>query len=115
MRELKPYTTQRGKQGITDANMFTYTENGGGKDRTRFRCSKRSCKATLIRNNMTGTVIGELPEHNHANQLLKKQAQETEQKVVGQFASVPGTTAAAVLQEISTNMLNSDFPGEEMK
>ena len=74
-KDLKPYTIQRGKQVITDANMFTYTDNGGGKDMTWFRCSScstRSCKATLIRDNMTGTVIGELPEHNHVNQRSKQ-------------------------------------------
>ena len=27
-KELKPYITQRGKQGVTDANLFIYTENG---------------------------------------------------------------------------------------
>ena len=109
---LKPYTTQRGKPGVTDANLYSYVENGVGKVRTRYRCSKRSCHGTLVRDNATGNMVGkELPEHNHENKLMKTKAMETEKNVVRHFATVPGTTAASVLQEISSNMLASDFPG----
>ena len=90
----------------------SYTENRKGQDTTQYCCSKRSCNATLTMSNVTGELVGEnLPQHNHGSKIMKKVAKETEDKVVDRFASVPGTSASAVLQEISSNILASNFPG----
>ena len=43
---------------------------------------------------------------------MKSVAKETEAKVVTQYANVEGALPSTVLQEISQNMLSSDFPGQ---
>ena len=43
---------------------------------------------------------------------MRKVACITEKAVVSKYAEVHGATPAAVMQEISTNMLRTTFPGQ---
>ena len=111
--QLRFVKTQRGRPGVEDENRFVYTLNGKSDKTTRYRCSKRSCSATLVARNSTGNLVGDsLPEHNHTNKLMKTIAKATEKKLVDQFASLPGAQPSTVLQEISANMLASECPGQ---
>ena len=111
--QLRFVKTQRGRPGVEDENRFVYTLNGKSDKTTRYRCSKRSCSATLVARNSTGNLVGDsLPEHNHTNKLMKTIAKATEKKLVDQYASLPGAQPSTVLQEISANMLASECPGQ---
>ena len=105
--------SKRGKPAIVDENEFTYTGNASGLLTNNWRCSNRSCTATLSTRKSTGNLVGnELPVHNHSNKLLKKKAKETEVNVLSKYAGVDRVAPAAVLQEISTYLLSSNFPGQ---
>ena len=99
---------------MIDENQFTYVQNGsGGKKTTPYRCSIRSCQATLQTRKSTGNLVGEvLPAHNHGNQLLRKLAQDTEKTIIDRFSAAEGVKPSTVLQEISNTMLGSNFPGQ---
>ena len=71
-RLVRNVPSQRGKVNLEDSNQFRYCNNGEGKFTTRWRCSKRSCPATLTTRNSTGNLTDPtLPDHNHANKLMK--------------------------------------------
>ena len=106
-------TTKRGRPALKDINNFSYTENANRKETINWRCSNRSCSASLTTRKSTGNLLNaKLPEHNHGNRLLKKIAQNTENKIIDKYAEVQGATAASVLQEISHDMLGSNFKGQ---
>ena len=52
-----------------------------------------------------GRLIGKLPTHSHGNQLFKKIAKETEEKVISKYAMIGNAKPMTVMSEISTNML----------
>ena len=109
---LKPSKTKRGKAGVIDNHNYFYTANGSSESTSRYWCSTSSWKATLIARNLTGNLVGDtLPDHNHGNKLLKMTAKKTEERIINQLAGFQGATPSAVLQEISTNMFASNFPG----
>ena len=111
-QQLRKVTSQHGKEAVVDSNNFQYTNNGRTEATTRWRCSRRSCPATIITRNSTGDLAsGSLPDHNHSNKLLKLVAMNTEATVINHFATIPDATPSSVLQEISTNMLSSNYPG----
>ena len=61
----------------------------------------------------TELLVGEdLPVHNHGNGLIRKTVKETENAVIKRYENVHGASPAAVLQDISQNMLNSNFPDQ---
>ena len=105
--------SRKGKPGLTDINTFTSVENRKGEQTVNLRCSRRKCAGTLTTRKSTGNLVGEeLPDHSHGNLLLKKLAQQTESKVLTQYTGVQGALPSTILQEISTNMLSSSFPGQ---
>ena len=109
---IREVTSQRGKVLLEDANNFRYANNGKSLLTTRWRCSVRTCPATLITMNSTGNLTREtLPTHNHINKLMKAVAKETEKAIINRFATIPKAAPSTVLQEISSNMLASSFPG----
>ena len=111
-RLVRNVPSQRGKVNLEDSNQFRYCNNGEGKFTTRWRCSKRSCPATLTTRNSTGNLTDPtLPDHNHANKLMKMVAKQTEKAVLDKFTPNQQSKPSAVLQEISSNMLSSNFPG----
>ena len=66
-------TTKRGHPALKDINNFSYTENANRKETINWRCSNRSCSASLTTRKSTGNLLNaKLPEHNHGNRLLKK-------------------------------------------
>ena len=110
---LHASTTQRGKPSLVDINIFSYTTNGSTASTQNWRCAQRKCGATLTTRKSTGNLVGEnLPSHNHGNKLMWKVAHITEKAVASKYAEVHGATPAAVVQEISTNMLRTTFPGQ---
>ena len=111
---IRTSKTERGRPSIIDVNNFSYIQNGQGGAYTQpWRCSTRTCNATLRTRKSTGQLMGDaLPEHSHNNQLLKKTAKETEKNVLEKYAAVPCATASTVLQDISSTMLSSSFPGQ---
>ena len=110
---IKAASTTRGKPAVRDSNMFLYVTNGEGPGTLRWRCSKRSCSATVTTRKSTGNLVGEkLPDHSHGNKLIKQIAKDTEKIVLEKYAGVHGSIPSAVLQEISVNMLESSFPGQ---
>ena len=106
--------TVRGRPKMVDKNNYSYVENGKGGARTQpWRCTSRSCSATLRTRKSSGQLVGDtLPSHSHTNQLLKRAAKETEENVIKKYAGIPCATATTVLQWISSNMLSSSFPGQ---
>ena len=105
--------TRKGGDGLRDKYNFNYVGNGSGLKTINWRCSNRKCKATLTTRKSTGNLVGgDLPDHTHGNQLLKMEASKTEKAVLAQYAGVHGAKPATVLQEISHNMLSSNFPGQ---
>lgn len=112
-RVLQASTTQRGKPSLVDINNFSYTTHGSTASTQYWRCAQRKCGATLTTRKSTGNLVGEnLPSHNHGNKLMRKVACITEKAVVSKYAEVHGATPTAVMQEISTNMLRTTFPGQ---
>ena len=110
---IRAGTTKRGKPAIIDANHYSYVSNGETKSTKRWRCSQRPCLSSIVTRKSSGNLVGSvLPVHSHGNQLLRKQAKETERKVISKYAGIHGAAPAAVLQEISSNMLGSSFPGQ---
>ena len=110
---LSAVTSARGKAAIRDRNRYLYTANGCGAATLRWRCSNRTCSATLSTRKSTGNLVGEtLPEHSHGNKLFRQIVKETEATVIQKYAEVHGAILYAVLQEISVNMLTSDCPGQ---
>ena len=63
-------------------------------------------------NQLDSWYVDTLPSHSHTNQLLKRAAKETEESVIKKYAGIPCAIATTVLQEISSNMLSSSFPGQ---
>ena len=111
-RIVRQVESQRGKTLLEDENYFQYASNGHGIHTNRWRCTKRSCSATVTTRKSTGRLTNtSLPTHNHSNNKMKQCAQQTEKTVIDQFAHVPTVTPTSVLQEISSNMLASRFPG----
>ena len=105
--------TRRGKPNYRDKNNFYYVFNGERAETKNWRCSQRSCTATLTTRISTGNLVGDvLPTHGHTNKLLKTKAKTTEKAVIEKYANVQGALPSNVLQEISQSMLNSDFPGQ---
>ena len=107
---LHASTTQRGKPSLVDINIFSYTTNGSTASTQNCRCAQRKCGATLTTRKSTGNLVGEnLPSHNHGNKLMRKVAHITKKAVASnsKYAEVHGATPAAVVQEISTNMLRT--------
>ena len=102
---VKKITSQSGKEALQDPNKFCYVNNGMGALTSR-------CPATLTTRNSTGSLKNtDLPEHNHNNKVMNLAAQQTEAAIVNHFATIQDTTPSVVLQQISSNMLSSDFPG----
>ena len=67
--------TRRGKPNYRDKNNF----NGERAETKNWRCSQRSCPATLTTRISTGNLVGDvLPTHGHTNKLLKTKAKTTE-------------------------------------
>jgi hypothetical protein len=55
--------------------------------------------------------VGEsLPEHDHPTNLMKRKAKEVEVSTIKKFAAVPGSSAKAMLCEISHSLLSSAQP-----
>ncbi len=106
--------TKRGRPAIIDYQHFSYVSNGPGSQKVySWRCSNRKCDATLGTRKSSGNLVGDtLPSHQHGNQLMKKTAKKTESAVLLKYAGVQGATPSTVLQEISYNMLSSNFPGQ---
>ena len=106
--------TKRGRPAIIDNQHFSYVSNGPGSQKVyNWRCSNRKCDATLGTRKSSGNLVGDtLPSHQHGNQLMKKTAKKTESAVLFKYAGVQGATPSTVLQEISYNMLSSNFPGQ---
>jgi len=106
-------TSRKGNPAIIDRNHFKYVGNGTSLSTVFWRCSNRKCGATLTTRKSTGNLVGkDLPDHTHGNQLLEKKAQETENDIVAKYAGIQGALPSTVLQEISHNMLASEFPGQ---
>ena len=84
--------TRRGKPNYRDKNNFYYVFNGERAETKNWRCSQRSCTATLTRRISTGILVGDvLPtSHGHTNKLLKTKAKTTEKAVIEKYANVQG-------------------------
>ena len=109
---VKRVSTQGGNDALQDYNSFCYVNNGRGAVTSRWHCAKRTCPATLTGHNSTSKLTNaDLPEHNHTKKVMKIAAQETDEAVFNHFATLQDTTTSAVLQEISSNMLSSNFLG----
>ena len=109
---VKRVTTKRGNDALRDYNSFCYVNNGRRAVTSHWRCAKRTCPATPTTRNYTSKLTNaDLPEHNHTNKVMKIAAQETDEAVFNHFATLQDTTTSAVLQEISSNMLSSNFLG----
>ena len=98
--------TKRMKPSVQCSNGFTYTGNGSCREFKRFRCSLRTCNATLKTRVSDYTLVGDtLPAHNHGNGLLRKVAKLSEDAVIEKYAGIHAAPPKHVLAEISTNML----------
>ena len=83
--------TRRGKPNYRDKNNFYYVFNGERAETKNWRCSQRSCTATLTTRISTGNLVGDvLPTHGHTNKLLKTKAKTTEKAVIEKYANVQG-------------------------
>jgi len=83
--------TRRGKPNYRDKNNFYYVFNGERAETKNWRCSQRSCTATLTTRISTGILVGDvLPTHGHTNKLLKTKAKTTEKAVIEKYANVQG-------------------------
>ena len=95
---IREVTPQRGKVLLEDENNFRYANNGKRLLTTRWRCSVRTCPATLITMNSTGNLTREtLPTHNHINMLMKTVEKETEKAIINRFAITLKAAQSTVL------------------
>ena len=63
---IKAALTTRGIPAVRDSNMFLCVSNGEGTGTVRWRCSKRSCSATVTTRKSTENLVEEkLPDHSH--------------------------------------------------
>jgi len=84
--------TRRGMPNYRDKNNFYYVFNGERAETKNWRCSQRSCTATVTTRISTGNQVGDvLPtSHGHTNKLLKTKAKTTEKAVIEKYANVQG-------------------------
>ena len=109
---LRASDTLRGKPAMIDANNFKYTLNFESTYSQSWRCSTRSCPATIRTRKSTGQLVSgmELPSHTHSNNLMKTVAKTTENEVVNHLASFQPSTPSFALQDIASKMLSSNVP-----
>ena len=73
-----------GNENYVNLRCVYESENGkGGYCTQPWRCTSRSCSATLRTRKSAGQLVGDtLPSHSHTNQLLKHAAKEIEESVM---------------------------------
>ena len=75
--------TKRIKSAVQCRNGFSYVGNGACSEFKGFRCSLRTCTASLKTRVSDNTLVGDtLPSHNYGNGLLRKVAKRTEDSVI---------------------------------
>lgn len=80
--KIRVSQSRKGKESITDCYTFHYVKNRANIRTTNWRCSVRSCTATLTTTNGERCLVGNLPSHTHSNSLLKSTAKQTEKEVL---------------------------------
>ena len=93
--------TKKGKVCLKDQFHFQYTLNRTGKKFTYWRCSDRSCSASIATCNVSGKLVSsQIPDHHHGNKLIKDIVKATEKKIIMQHAKL-NSDPSTVQQEIS--------------
>ena len=111
LKKLTVVTTSKGKDMMEDINNYRYTFNSAGTKNDRWRCAVRTCNARIRTCKTTKLLVeDELPEHNHANSLIKNHIKEHEQKLIRQYANVQDATHKTALKEITKSFQQSNTP-----
>jgi hypothetical protein len=108
---LRIVTTARGAEQVIDTHGYKYYFNRQSTSTKYWLCSQAGCKVRLMTHLATNTLVGDsLPDHDHGNNLNKRQAIEAQQDTVKRFASLPTTTAKMALSDITNSLSSSSNP-----
>jgi hypothetical protein len=76
-----------------------------------WRCVQKGCTARLAKRISSSSLVGEnLPEHDPPTNLMKRKANEVEISAIKNVAAVPGSSAKAMLCDISHSLSHRPSP-----